>query len=123
MMAAGAALGAAPPRPLVELNPALRGRLAEFAAGRMLVIGYFTSSRCGVVIGDLSTDWRDGVPSSGYAVLPQIEGVPIAIDVRLQHVLAEADAELRPGGMLHAGTPSLWLARPERWLTFLEEGR
>jgi hypothetical protein len=45
------------PRSEISLGvaPALRGRLAQLAATRVLVIDYFASRRCRLVIGDLTS--------------------------------------------------------------------
>ncbi len=42
------------------------------------------------------------------------------VDARLVDVLVDATAELRPGGNLRPGTPSVRLAIPERWIEFLD---
>ena len=41
------------------VEPTLRGSLARLANGRVLVVDYFASRRCSVVIGDLTGDFGD----------------------------------------------------------------
>ena len=106
-------------RPTIAMDPKLEGRLARLAAGRTLVIDYFRSNTCGGVIGDLAAHWRRERPADGFVALAAIEGVPIHVDARLIDVLTDAGPQLRPGGILRRGTPSIWLARPERWIEFL----
>ncbi len=106
--------------PTFAVDPRLRGRLAALAAGRILVIGYFASSRCGVVVGDLDVSWRTTEHGAGYMTLEPIEGVPIRVDRRLLDVLTRSAPELWPGGLLRRTTPSIRLALPEQWIAFLE---
>ena len=107
-------------QPSIVLNGRLRGQLATIAAGRVLVIGYFASRRCAVVVGDFSISWRKAAPGPGYVELTPIEGVPVYADRRLLDVLRRSDPELRPGGLFSRGTPSIRLALPEQWIAFLE---
>lgn len=107
-------------QPSIVLNGRLRGQLATVAAGRVLVVGYFASRRCGVVVGDFSISWRKAAPGPGYAELTPIEGVLVYADRRLLDVLRRSNPELRPGGLFSRGTPSIRLARPEQWIAFLE---
>ena len=104
----------------IVLNGQLRGQLATLSAGRVLVIGYFASRRCAVVVGDFSISWRKAAPGPGYVELTPIKGVPVYADRRLLDVLRRSDPELRPGGLFSRGTPSIRLALPEQWIAFLE---
>jgi len=107
-------------QPTIALNGQLLGQLATLGAGRMLVIGYFASWRCGVVVGDFSISWRKAAPGPGYVELTAIESVPVYADQRLLDVLRRSMPELWPGGMFRRGTPSIRLARPEYWIAFLD---
>ena len=109
-----------PISPGIALDLRLRGRLATLAAGRTLVIGYFASRTCCCVVGDIAVDWRSSPPGPGFLELARVDGVPLFADERLVDVLDGARPELRPGGILRRGTPSLWLGIPERWIEFLE---
>ena len=104
----------------IVLNGQLRGQLATIAAGRVLVIGYFASRRCAVVVGDFSISWRKAAPGPGYVELTPIEGVLVYADRRLLDVLRRSNPELWPGGLFSRGTPSIRLALPEQWIAFLE---
>ena len=106
--------------PSIAVDPWLHGRLGTLAAGRTLVIGYFASRRCGVVIGDFAVDWQASPPGLGFLELAPIEGVAAFVDARLVDVLVDARPELRPGGILRPGTPSVRLGIPERWIEFLD---
>jgi hypothetical protein len=106
--------------PTLRLHESLRGQLHVLAAGRTLEIGYFRSNRCGAVVGDLTVSWIAGPPGRNHIVLPTVEGVSVVADRRLLGVLGRAGPELRPGGWLSRGTPSIHLAFPELWLDFLD---
>ena len=107
-------------QPSIVLNGRLRGQLATLGAERVLVIGYFASGRCGVVVGDFSISWRKAAPGPGYVELNPIEGVPVYADRRLLDVLRRSNPELWPGGLFSRGTPSIRLALPEQWIAFLD---
>lgn len=107
-------------QPSIVLNGQLRGQLATLSAGRVLLIGYFASRRCGVVVGDFSISWRKAAPGPGYVELTPIEGVPVYADHGLLQVLRRSNPELWPGGLFSGGTPSIRLARPEQWIAFLD---
>jgi len=107
-------------QPYIVLNGRLRGQLATLGAERVLVIGYFASGRCGVVVGDFSISWRKAAPGPGYVELNPIEGVPVYADRRLLDVLRRSNPELWPGGLFSRGTPSIRLALPEQWIAFLD---
>ena len=110
------------PRSRVSLGvePTLRGSLAQMANGRVIVIDYFASRRCSVVIGDLTGAFRDMPPGAGYVELASIEGVRVFAASRLLGVLAEARSSLRLSGPPFARHLALELDRPERWIDFLE---
>lgn len=105
---------------LIDLDGRLRGQLATLAAGRVLVIGYFASRGCCVIVGDFSISWRKAAPGHGYVELTPIEGVLVYADRRLLEVLRRSSPELRSGGVFGRGTPSIRLALPEQWISFLE---
>lgn len=68
----------------------LRGSLARLANGRLLVVDYFASRRCSIVIGDLTVDFADAPPGPGYVELAGIEGVRVFAESRLLAVLGDA---------------------------------
>ena len=113
-------LASEPGHPRIALDPRLGGRLSSLAEGRVIVLGYYASRSCCSVAGDLSVDWRSSPPGPGFLELDPIEGVPLFADGRLLDVLRRGAPELRPGGLLRRGTPSLWLGIPECWIDFLE---
>jgi len=69
----------------------LRDSLAQMTKGRAIVIDYFASRRCSVVIGDLTGDFRVAPPGRGYVERSSIEGVRVFAASRLLTVLGEAD--------------------------------
>ena len=107
-------------QPSIALHRDLGGRLADLAAGRNLVIDYFRSRRCGVLVGDLAVSWRTAVPGPSFAAVAPMESVPVYVDRRLLDVLGRAMPELWPGGWFRGGTPSIRLALPELWTDFLD---
>jgi hypothetical protein len=110
------------PRSRVSLGvePSLRGSLAQMAKGRVIVIDYFASRRCSVVIGDLTCDFRGTPPGSGYLELSSVEGVRVFTESRLLALLGEAGTTLRLGGPSFARHLAFDLDHPERWIDFLE---
>ncbi|MEX1171540.1 MAG: hypothetical protein WEG56_02895 [Chloroflexota bacterium] len=114
--------GTVVPRSQISLGVGrtLRGSLAGLANGRVLVIDYFASRRCSVVIGDLTVDFRDTPPGPGYVELAGIEGVRVFAESRLIAVLGDAGSTLRLGGPPCARNLAVELDRPERWIDFLE---
>ena len=92
--------GTVVPRSQISLGvePTLRGSLAQLANGRVLVIDYFASRRCSVVIGDLTGDFEDTPPGPGYVELASIESVRVFAESRLLAVLGDAGPSLRLGG-------------------------
>jgi hypothetical protein len=110
------------PRSQVSLGvtTSLRGSLAQMANDRVMVIDYFASQRCGVVIGDLTGDFRDTPPGHGHLELSSVEGVRVFAESRLLAVLGEAGSTLRLGGSPFAQHLAFDLDRHERWIDFLE---
>jgi hypothetical protein len=105
--------------PTIGVHGSIRGRLHSMAAGRVLEIGFFRSSRCGSVVGDFTLSWRLVPPGSSHVPLAPVEGVPIYADRRLLDVLRRAVPELRHGAWLSRGTPTIRLAISEYWIDFL----
>ena len=101
------------PRSRITLGvePTLRDSLAQLANGRVLVIDYFTSRRCSIVIGDLTGNFEDTQPGPGYVELANVEGVRVFTESRLS---------LRLGGPPFARHLAVELDRPECWIEFLE---
>ena len=114
--------GTVVPRSRISLGvePTLRGSLAPLASGRALVIDYFASRRCSVVIGDLTADFKDTPPRPRYVELASIEGVRVFTERRLLAVLGELGTMLRLGGPPFARHLSVELDQPEHWIDFLE---
>ena len=104
----------------IGVDPALRARLARLAAGRVLVIDYFASRRCSVVIGDLTGGFEARPPGSGYTELAGIEGVRVFVESRLLPTLEAAGPTLRLGGPPFARHLAVELEQPERWIDFLD---
>jgi hypothetical protein len=111
------------PRSEISLGvaPTLRGRLAQLAATRVLVIDYFASRRCSLVIGDLTVDFENEPPGPGYAELASIELVRVFAESRLLAILGDAGFTLRLGGPPFARHLAVDLDRPERWIDFLDQ--
>jgi hypothetical protein len=115
--------GTVAPRSQISLGvePALRGSLAHLANSRVLVIDYFASRRCSVVIGDLTADFVEMPPGAGYVEVGSAEGVRVFAESRLLAVLADTDSSLRLRGPSFARHLAIDLDPPERWIDFLEE--
>jgi hypothetical protein len=102
------------------VEPTLRGSVAPLANGRVLVIDYFASRRCSVVIGDLTGDFRETLPAPGYVELASIEGVRVFAEARLLTILEDAGPSLRLSGFPFARHLAVDLDRPELWIDFLD---
>src|ERR1700730_14971701 len=105
----------------VGVEPPLRSSLAERANGRVLVIDYFASRRCSVVIGVLTASFGGEPSAPGYVELAPIASVRVFAEARLLPVLSDAGPTLVLGGPSFARHLSVELGQPERWLDFLEE--
>ena len=104
----------------IAVEAGLRGSLADRSRGGVLVIDYFASRRCSVVIGDLTAEFRKAPPGTGFAELVGVDGVRVFAETRLLKVLAGAGTTLRLGGPPFARHIALDLDEPERWIDFLE---
>lgn len=118
-----AQMGTVVPHSQISLGvePSLRGSLAHMANGRVLVIDYFASRRCSVVVGDLTADFVDMPPGPAYVEVGSVEGVRVFAEQRLLAVLADTESSLRLAGPPFARHLAIDLDPPERWLDFLEE--
>lgn len=103
------------------VEPTLRGSLAHLANGRVLVIDYFASRRCSVVIGDLTAKFAEMPPGAAYVDVGSVEGVRVFAEPRLLAVLADTESSLRLSGPPFARHLAIDLDPPERWIDFLEE--
>lgn len=115
-MAANPVVGKAP----IELGvePSLRGRLAELAEDRPLVIDYYASMHRGLTVGDLTVRFGDLGEEPRYVGLEALEGVVVLAERSLLDLLV--GATLREAGLHFARHLAISLAQPERWIEFLE---
>ena len=105
----------------VGLDPTLRTALVELAGGRVLVIDYFASRGCSVVIGDLTCGLRTTPPTTGFTELAAVDDVRLFVETRLVPVIRDAGASLRMAGLPFARHLAVHLEVPDRWIAFLEE--
>ena len=105
----------------IDVEPNLRRELAKLAHGRPLVIDYFATRRCSIVIGDLTARFRRQPPGERYIELASVNAVRIFLEERLITLLTDAGLSLRLAGPSFARRPVPWLDRPERWIEFLEQ--
>lgn len=111
---------APPVRPTIALDPGLRIRLTDLAAGRSLVVDYFASARCGPMVGDLTADLVPGDPGPEYMPLRRLAGVPCYVAGGLVPLLESADVTIRFGGLPFARHLAVTVEPPEAWIDFLE---
>ena len=104
----------------VGLDPSLRASLGRFAAARVLVLDYFASRRCSVVIGDLTCELRATPPIGDFVELAPIEGVRLFVERRLLAIVGDAGPSLRMAGPPFARHLAVELEEPERWIDFLD---
>jgi hypothetical protein len=86
------------------VEPTLRASRPNRARRLVLVIDYFASRRCTIVIGDLTGDFRDAPPGTGYVELARIEGVRLFAESRWLGLLGDAGPGVRLGGPRSPGT-------------------
>ncbi len=104
----------------IGVAPRLRGALRELAAGRAVLVDYFVSARCGVVVGDLTADFGIEPSVATHARLDDIDGVPVFAERRLLPLLDESGPSIERRRLPFGSAIGLRLDRPERWLAFLE---
>lgn len=105
----------------IGVEPSLRRELATRAHGGMLILDYFASRRCSVVIGDLTAKFLPQPLGARYVELASIDGIRVFAAERLLPLLAAAGPTLRLAGPRFARHLALWLDAPERWIEFLEQ--
>jgi hypothetical protein len=102
----------------VSATPRLRQELARRSRGRAIVIDYYASARCGVVVGDITARFAAGHEAESHARLGDLEGIPVFAERRLTPLLERTELVLdRP---LLGGGLAINLDEPESWLDFLE---
>ena len=102
----------------IGVTPALRPRLEELAAGRVLVIDYFTTRRCSVTLGDLTARFRTGSPGPGFSEIIGPAGTRTFARDRLLPVLAASSVTLCSR---LAGRLGLEMEPASAWIDFLED--
>lgn len=105
----------------IGVEPRLRPELVTRAHGGVLILDYFASRRCSVVIGDLTATFRPQPLGERYVELASIDGIRVFAAERLMPLLADAGPTLRLAGPRIALHLALWLDAPERWIEFLEQ--
>lgn len=107
-------------RASVALNVArsLHGRLASLAAGRPLVIDYYSSLLRGVATGDLVVDFGRLMSEPCYVELDPVENVAVLAERHLVDLLV--DATLQEAGPPWHRHLAISLAQPADWIDFLE---
>lgn len=104
----------------IRATPRLRARLPRLAAGKALVIDYFASSRCGLVIGDITADFGDVPPSETHSNVAEVDGVPVFARHRLIPLFRETSVDLDLHRLPLFRGLTVRLDTPERWLVFLD---
>jgi hypothetical protein len=103
----------------LSATPRLREVMSAVARGRPIVIDYYASARCGVVVGDITAGFAPDQPTQDHVRLADLEGVPVFAERRFVPLLEQArpvlDRRLPVGDWL-----TMSLDEPERWLDFLE---
>jgi hypothetical protein len=104
---------------VLDLDPRLRGRFAEIADGRILVVDFLLTRQAPhLAAGELAARWERKRPV-GFVDAAPIEGVACMHDPRLAWVLRECGPRLCPVAGAVLGQLWIDLARPLAWLDFL----
>ena len=106
--------------PPIMASPRLRAELPGQARGRAIVIDYFASARCGLVIGDITARFGPDPRPETYVRLSDLEGVPVLAERRLVPLLDESALTLDLSRLPFGSRLRVRLDRPERWLEFLD---
>ena len=104
----------------VRVEPRLRAEIASRSLGRVLVIDYFATQRCGTVTGDLTVRFSPAPGPVGFVELAPVEGVRVFANERLSGLLRAAGPTLRLSGLSVLRRPAITLDRPELWIDFLD---
>lgn len=101
------------------VDPNLRARLTDWAAGRPLVIDWFASRRCSVTVGDLTARFVEDGLEPRYIELVPIGPVRVVAERSLLPLLADG-ASLRRAGPPLLHHLAVDLDNPEHWIDFLD---
>lgn len=104
----------------IRAGPRLSAELRSLARGRAIVIDYFASGRCGVVVGDITADFAPPPPTATHSEVRAIDGVRVFAERRLVPLLEETAVTLDLRRLPFGRRLGVMLDRPERWLDFLE---
>jgi hypothetical protein len=98
----------------------LRADLPRLAAGRSLVIDYFASDRCGVVVGDITAGFESAPTPRTHVKIAELQGVPVFAESELVPLLEQTALVVDLGRLPFRHGLVVRLDRPERWLDSLE---
>ena len=93
--------------------------LPSLAGGRPLVIDYFASRHGGLTVGDITVRFADAELEPHYVEIIPVSGVRVLAERHLIGLLADG-ASLAWAPHLMGRHLAIRLARPERWIAFLE---
>lgn len=103
----------------VAVEPELRRVIGIWAAGRPLVIDYFTSRRGALTVGDLTVGFASRPLEPRYVELEPVAGVRVLAERTILEFLADG-AVLRRARLPFARRLAISLVHPEHWIEFLE---
>ena len=104
----------------VSASPRLRPELPRLAAGRAVVIGHYSSTRCGLVVGDITAGFESAPMTGRHLRIAELEGVPVHAEAVLVPLLEQTAMVLDLKRLPFLGGLDVCLDPPERWLEFLE---
>jgi hypothetical protein len=103
----------------IAASPDLAAQLSARARGRPLVIDYFSSRYHGLSVGDLTVEFATRSLEPRYVEIEPIEGTRVLAERHLIDLLADG-ATLTVRRRFLRRRFDVSLARPERWLEFLD---
>lgn len=103
----------------LAVDATLKSRLFGLAAGRPLVIDFYTSRHGAITVGDITVCFGIGPLEPRYVELEPLEGVQVLAELHLVPLIADG-ATLRLAWFPFARHLDLSLSHPERWIEFLE---
>ena len=104
----------------VDAAPRLRAKLSDAARGSAIVIDYYASARCGLVVGDITADLTHSPPADTHVLVADVEGVPVLAEPRLVPLLEQSGIFLNVRRLPFGERLAVYLDPPDRWLEFLQ---
>ncbi len=111
---------------MIEKNAAVRderslvGSVHGRADGRSILIDYYATARCNVVVGDLTAAFTVDRPPEQAIKVAELEAVDVYAHPQLLPLLERTGLSIISASWPHRGGLAVRLDEPAEWLLFLE---